>query len=219
MKILLLVAILVSLLSSYSLPTLAGQTTNCTKEVPQEGRNEPRYTGMFGYTSVGGTYEFSDYDKKLPRYPFQIPILTQTGPNLWEESSEKIPAKLAIEVIGQVLEHVGYGRYTGYLLVQVVGTKKIFKIDPSHFSPVAYWKCNPFSAVKYSPFIGKVKKNAKPVDRDGKWETMGQESKVFCAETKSYSKDQILCYVYKEWKYGYGGVGLFFSSSDIEIIY
>ena len=139
------------LLVSYYPTAMASKTIDCKKEVPQEGRNEPQYIGMSGYTSVSGFYSFQNYDKKLPKYPFQISLLKQSGPDLWEESLQKIPAKLPIKVIKQVLQHEGYGRHKGHLLVQVVGTKKKFMIDPSNFSPVAYWKCGSFNAVKYSP--------------------------------------------------------------------
>jgi hypothetical protein len=207
-------AICICLLSS----TVFAQT-DCKKTVVQEGRDEPKYVGLTGYT-VASRFGFrSNYDKELPKTPWNIQVLEQTGPNLWEKSSKTIPTKMLVNVNKQVLSHKGWGNYEGYLVISVVGTKKTFHIDPSNFSPVAYWKCKPVDAIKYSSFIAIVKKGQIPVDRDGKWEEVGTQRKVYCTEAKPYPQLQILCYVYKKWKYGYGGVGLYFKPSQIDLFY
>ena len=194
----------------------------CTIEVPQSGRSEPRYVGMQGFLKA--FISSVDYYESLPVTPWQVPILEQVGPELWEESGETLPAKTPVIVLVQHLKHEGFGRYSGFLVVKSLEDSKEYRIDHNNFTPTDYWNCPPHQAIKYSNFIAQAKEATKPVNKDGKWVEMGEQKEVFCVgipglETDDFVENGVECLMYKQYVNGFGGVQHIFPSNSLEIIY
>jgi hypothetical protein len=202
-------------------PQVAEERARCARQVSQRGRSEPEYVGSQGYLVAGWD---SDYDKALPPYPWAVPLYEQVGPDLWEEGEDTLPAKTPVTVLEQHLTHEGYGRYSGYLIVQSQEDGKEYRVDHYRFAPADYWTCPPYLAVRHSPIIARVVDNIQPISEDGKWEEMGEQKEVLCVDDQGFdSKDLVengvVCYIYKQYQYGFGGIKHVFPSASLEIIY
>lgn len=204
------------------LPVTIVAKTNCNIEVPQEGRNEPKYVGMKGYACVGPRWTPND-SKVLPSTPWNVPLVVQVGPELYEESRTKtIEHKTPVIVLSQTLRHTGHGFYRGYLTVKIIETSEIIEIRPKNFTPVKYWECPASKAIRYSSFIAKVPENILPLGRDGRWTTMGKENRVLCFDDLTVTTSSVKgieCFLYKQHRYDYGGARFVFPPSSLEIIY
>ncbi|MCB1155950.1 MAG: hypothetical protein H7A25_15755 [Leptospiraceae bacterium] len=144
--------------------------------------------------------------------------MVQAGPNIWKETPISIPNKTEVTVIEQQLEHQRYGNYSGILKVRLSGSNKEYYISKNNFVPGDYWNCDPLTAISYKPFFGKLKsKEPKPVNRDGEWEEIELSNEFFCF-SKTY-KDLLECYIYKNYKYGYGGIVHYIDPSNVLITY
>jgi len=201
---------------SISLAT-AAEAANCTVEIEQNGREEPKYVGIQGYLIPGKSYSPSGYNDALPSYPWVVHTLVQVGPEKWGKGDETLPAKTSVVVVKQHLKHARYGRYEGTLIVKSLKDQVEYRIDVDNFTPSDYWNCPPHQAIHYSPFIAKAKDSAKPIDRQGRWVSMG-EQKVFCTRKAPHGSgiEGVECHVY------YGSLGssyLIFPSDALEIIY
>ena len=194
------------------------QADRCSFEIPQEGRSEPKYVNLKGYLHSSPDTREMD---RLPSYPWNIKLMKQTGIDLWEKGDETLPNRTHIEVKEQYLRHEGHGRYDGLLKVKNLENGQEYFVDHHDFVPVKYWKCDPHIAVRHADFIAEVKQGTKPIDDNGKWEEMGNENRVFC---NNFSPERIInngveCYMYKEFRNGYGGVKFIFPSDSLTILY
>jgi len=203
-----------------SLPTPTPD--RCSVEVEQVGSSEPGYVGVQGY--VVERDPPGDEYASLPSYPWGVPLLEQVGPNLWEEGDETLPHKTPVEVLEQHLKHQWRYQYSGFLVVKSLEDSKEYRIDHHNFTPTDYWNCPPHLAVKYSSFVARVKEDVKPVNKDGKWEDMGEQQEVFCTGIPGIGSDQwvengVECFMYKQYRLGFGGVIHIFPSASLEIVY
>lgn len=202
------------------IPSIAIAESNCNIEVPQEGRNAPKYVSMKGYISVGRFWTPKD-SKALPPTPWRVPSIVQVGPQLWEDGKRTFENKTPVVVLSQHLKHTGHGFYKGYLVVEIIETAEVVRIRAKNFTPAKYWECSSEKAIKYSPFIAKVDKDILPVNRQDRWENMGKENRVLCVDYRVSNSiiSGIECYMYKQYRYGYGGVRHIFPPSSLKIIY
>ena len=124
-------------LTATPIPTATPEPTftpdPCTVEIEQAGRDEPKYVGIEGY--LAESYPSGDYDKALPSYLWDVPLLKQVGPDLWEESGETLPHKTPVIVLEQHLKHEGFGRYSGFLVVKSLEDSKEYRVDHYKFVP------------------------------------------------------------------------------------
>ena len=211
-------------------PTVAPSSTpadigsvapQCDVEIVQEGRGEPEYVDVEGY--ILGDRPDDAYDA-LPSTPWYASLLVQTGPELWEPGDDVIVAGTSVVVLEQYLKHERFGRYSGRLMVQSTVDEQTYIIDPDNFTPADYRHCPPHMAVGYGPFIALVDEDIRPIDQDGAWAEWGESREVYCdgrpgiGEASSV-EDGVECFVYKQYRNGFGGVQHFFPSSALEIIY
>jgi hypothetical protein len=201
--------------------SVAWHQPSCEAVVPQQGRDQPQYTGLSGYLFTGRYRDPPGYYKQVPDNPTSIALPKQVGPTTWAPGPEKRPTRLPVVVIGQSLTHERFGRYTGLLTVQTADGKETFKIDVDNFTPAPYWQCAPDVAIKHAPFVARVKPGARLVSQDGRWLELGAERRVYC---RSQGRRQdvergVGCLVYKRYQYGFGGVEHTIAARDLEILY
>lgn len=97
-------------------------------------RSEPNYVGLYGYVSV---YNYNDED--FDNTPWKIPTYSQIDLDHFEESGE-IDHKSVVKVNKQILNHEGWGRYSGYLYVNYVNNPDLeYIIDVKNFITNDYW--------------------------------------------------------------------------------
>ena len=165
------------------------------------------------------------YDEEIPSTPWQVPTLQQSGPNKWEETGKSLPAKTPVLVLNQFLEHKGFGRYDGVLIVQSLEDKQEYIIDVYRFTTTDYWNCPPHIAIKYSPFVARViQEDVKPINRRGELGEMGSQKEVLCIQVADHQIDDTVengvnCLLYKQYVNGFGGVEHTFPSKSLEIVY
>jgi len=193
----------------------------CGFEVPQEGRSEPQYKGLSGFLVFSNSDRIYDPYEALPKYPWEVTSLKQVGPKKWKRKGKKFKSKTPVTVVSQELKHRNHGFYSGTLTVKIDKTNEEIKIFPNNFTPAKYWKCSPQQAVKHSFYIAKIiNPDAKAVSKKGEWEDIGKEKRLFCTETDNWdSEPNVRCFLYKKYKYGYGGVQFKFKPDDLEIVY
>lgn len=204
-------------------PQYHSVTPQCYVEVPRlNGRLEPQYVGLKGY--IKG--DPRDASESLPLAPWSADVLEQTGPDLWEPSGKKIEAKTPVLVLEQYLQPARFASqvYEGRLVVLSLVDSQKYVIDHYRFTPSDYWRCSPHVAVEYGPFIAVVEDDVMPIDDEGRWSEMGTERRVFCNSKPRIGEDDnvengVVCNVYKQYRYGYGGIGHIFPSEGLEIVY
>ena len=192
-------------------------------EVKQIGREEPEYVGLTGYLIARLDSRY--YDDEIPSTPWPVPILQQSGPSKWKETDEILSAKTPVLVLEQFLVHKGYGRYDGVLVIESQEDRQEYIIDVHRFTTTDYWNCPPHIAAKYSPFIARViQDDVKPVNRQGEWGEIGDQKEVLCIprlahEINDTVENGVNCLLYKQYRYGFGGVEHTFPSESLEIVY
>lgn len=184
------------------------------------GRSEPYYENITGYVASYKTEEYS-IDPN-----WQVPIY-QKDKQFYEEIG-KIAHKTKVLVLEQELKHSGYGNYEGYLLVKNIDTEDTFYISVYNFINVAYWEYTDlYEATYFGNYIAEFnqKSNYYPVDKNGEKVELADGIKVLVTGKTGTMRDvdndthPIEATVYKEWKYGYGGVTVYFTVEDLSIVY
>ncbi|NVB39308.1 hypothetical protein G6O69_15805 [Pseudenhygromyxa sp. WMMC2535] len=195
---------------------------DCDAFVVQEGRNEPRFSGLRGF--VMGSIP-STYTNKLPKNNWKARVHVQTGPENYKPTNKTVAHKTPIVVEQQVLRHHGWGNYTGVLLVREVGGTDYFYIDKRNFVATPYWTCGVNKASSRGwPFIAEVVSNAKGLDSDGDWVSVKKGTQVLCSSSSRTThlgrkRGFVACETYRMWKLGYGGTSVEYNPEDLRVIY
>lgn len=191
------------------------------------GRQEPEYVGIIGYAVVYNDYNLKNTDACLEGN-WMITTYEQDK-QFWNENGT-IKHKTEILVKEQILEHTGYGFYSGYLLVEQIDTKETYYINVDNFITKPYWTYkNLKDAASVGDYIAEYKQVSDywPVDKNNnKVELEDGINVMVIGKTGTYSKNgpdsktnQLEAIVFKEWTYGYGGVSIFFNADDLSIVY
>lgn len=189
------------------------------------GRSEPNYENIIGYVSIHG-YSDLEYDT-LPEAPWTVPTYEKDKQFYVENGT--VEHKTEVRVINQELEHRSHGFYDGYLLVERLDTKEQFYIDVSNFITNPYWtnnleESNSIEAClaefnQISDYYPVDKSNNKVELNDGMKVLIVGKTGLYGGSGPDKDTNSIEAIVYKEWKYGYGGVRVFFNAEDLSVIY
>ena len=129
------------------------------------GRSEPEYVGIIGYIGVMKGYPM---DGEIENWTWTVSTYEQDK-QFWKESSN-VDHKTEVLVKEQILEHEGYGNYTGYLLVERTDTKEQIYIDVKDFITNPYWLNEDVEeAVRIGDFVAEFKQLSDyyPVNKSG----------------------------------------------------
>lgn len=190
------------------------------------GRSEPQYVGIIGYAVNWGKshYDNEEYlsgNWTVPVYEKDKQFYNEIG---------TIAHKTEVLVLSQELEHEGYGRYSGYLTVEDTATQEQYIISVYSFITKPYWTyTNLLEAVSVGHFIAEFNQVSDyyPVSKSNEKVELEDGTIVHViGKTGTYGKNgpdndtnQIEAIVFKEWKYGYGGVPVFFNVEDLTLTY
>ena len=190
---------------------------------------EPDYIGALGYVAV---YDTQDLEKNsdFGTTPWKVPVY-QKDKQFWEEAGT-IDHKTEVVVIGQELEmpkrSYSTSRCSGYLHVIRMDTGDACWINVENFVTSAYWEKSLSSAMEKGYCIASFKQVSDyyPVTK-GKEKTALDDGMLVLLpmKSKNYSSspdktnNPIVGIVFKEWKYGFGGVDVFFNEADLTLIY
>ena len=102
-------------------------------------------------------------------------------------------------------------------------------MNVSNFITKPYWTYSPLEAVRVGNFVAEYHQVSDywPVDKSNEKVELDESTVVLAIRaTGLYGKggpdddtNQIEAVVFKEWKYGYGGVSVFFNVDDLTIVY
>ena len=190
------------------------------------GRSEPQYVGIIGYAvNYGKSYydqeEYLSGNWTVPVYEKDKQFYNEIG---------TIAHKTEVLVLNQELEHEGYGRYSGYLTVEDTATQEQYIISVYSFITKPYWTYTDLlEAVSVGHFIAEFNQVSDyyPVNKSNEKVELEDGTIIHViGKTGTYGKNgpdddtnQIEAIVFKEWKYGYGGVSVFFNVADLTLIY
>lgn len=190
---------------------------------------EPDYIGALGYAAV---YDTQDLEKNsdFGTTPWKIPVY-QKDKQFWEETGT-IDHKTEVVVIGQELElpkrSYSTSRCSGYLHVIRMDTGEACWLNVENFVTSAYWDKSLTSAMEkgyciasfkqVSDYYPVTKGNEKTELEDGMLVLLPMKSKNY-ASSPDKTNNPIVGIVFKEWKYGFGGVNVFFNEKDLTLIY
>ena len=193
------------------------------------GRNEPDYINVIGYVALSASqaYGIEKMDNFQDESLWVIPTYEQDK-QFWNENGT-LPHKTEVVVREQALKHEGYGAYSGYLLVEKTDDGSLYYIDVNNFITKPYWtyQSDMRTAALTGDFVAEYKQvsNYYPVDSGGdKLEIPDGTIVLVTGVTGTSSKFNsnetgIEAIVWKEWRYGYGGVKCHFNADDLTIIY
>ena len=190
------------------------------------GRSEPQYVGHRGYLTYYGS--FSSSDDSCLDIPWYVPTYTKDK-QFWVESG-KVEHKTEVRVLWQDLEHEGLGRYSGMLQVERLDNGEQLYVDVSNFITKPYWA---YPQLREASLIGEYVAEFNqvsdyyPVDRNNEKVELNDGMLVLVTgPTGTYGRNgpdndthPIEAMVFKKWKYGYGGVSVFFTEEDLTVIY
>ncbi len=193
-------------------------------------REEPNYIGVIGYAAiyVDQAIEIEKTDNFQDMNLWKIPTY-EPDKQFWNETDVKIPHKTEVVVRDQILEHEGYGNYSGYLLVEKTDDGSQYYINVSNFVTKPYWTYQ--SALRTAAIEGDLiaeyhqSSDYYPVDSGGDKLEIPEGTVVLITGVSGMSKDinedetGITAIVWKEWLKGYGGVECHFNAKDLQIIY
>lgn len=189
------------------------------------GRSEPQYVGIIGYAVNWGKsyYDNEEYlsgNWTVPVYEKDKQFYNEVG---------TIAHKTEVLVLSQELEHEGWGRYSGYLTVEDTTTKEQYIISVYSFITKPYWTYGDLlEAVSVGHFIAEFNQVSDyyPVDKSNEKVALEDGTIIHVIGKTGHMKNgpntesnQIEAIVFKEWKYGYGGVSVFFNVDDLTLIY
>ena len=188
-------------------------------------RTEPDYINVIGYAVVSASQEFDIERTEDFQNPdlWVIPTYEQDK-QFWVETGITIPHKTEVVVRKQLLKHEGYGLYSGYLLVEKLDDGSQFYIDVYNYATKPYWlyQDNLRDAANGGTLIAEYNQVSDyyPVTGKDKVE-IPDGTIVLITGTKgtSSSGTDIEAVVWKEWRYGYGGVKCVFNAKDLTILY
>ena len=195
-----------------------------------EGRNEPSYINVIGYAVISSSQEYviEHTDNFEDANLWTVPTYEQDK-QFWNETEITLPHKTEVVVRGQYLEHEGYGAYSGYLLVEKTDGGQQYYINVRNFITKPYWNYEEeiHKAALTGCFVAEYHQSSDyyPVSNDGSKVEIEDGMRVLVTGiTGTYrnvkpSETGIDAVVWKEWKYGYGGVTVHFNEEDLTIIY
>lgn len=191
------------------------------------GREEPQYEGITGYVVI----DYIDYNLQKTdecfETPWKVPVY-EKDKQFYVECGT-VDHKTEVIVKSQELKHEGHGAYSGYLFVEKTGTKETIYIDVGNFITKSYWDYEVGVAASIGYYIAEFNQTSDyyPVDSSNKKVDIEDGIKVLVTgRTGLYGRNgpsssihPIEAKVFKDWKYGYGGVSVFFNESDLKISY
>lgn len=190
------------------------------------GRSEPQYIGIIGY-AADNTFSGTHENDKFSETPWTVPVYERDKQFFVE--CGRINHKTEVLVLNQELKHTGYGNYEGYLTVEDTQTGEQYLLNVSNFITKPYWTYSPLEAVRVGNFVAEYHQVSDywPVNKSNEKVELDEGTVVLAIRaTGLYGKggpdddtNQIEAVVFKEWKYGYGGVSVFFNVDDLTIVY
>ncbi|MFR6521068.1 MAG: hypothetical protein ACLUPZ_03310 [Lachnospiraceae bacterium] len=200
------------------------------------GREEPQYVGLYGYTALT-SYE-AEKESVDPSNaeqlgttplttPWYVPTYTKIDADHYQESVS-LEHKTIVKVISQDLTHDGWGVYSGYLDVNVVGdqTATVYTIDVSNFITNAYWDMPILNSIGYGCCLAKYSQVSEylPVYNDNRIADIPPESTVLIstimdAPKVDASARQIEARYYYDANDGDEYSTIYFNIDDLTIIY
>lgn len=190
------------------------------------GRTEPQYVGHSGYVAFFGSHSSSD--DGCFNTPWMIPTLIPDK-QFWIEG-KAVEHKTEVRVLAQHLVHEGWGRYSGMLLVEESNTGEQLYIDVSNFITKPYWTyADLYEASLVGNYIAEyhpqsdyypVNKNNEKVQlKEGTLVLVTGPTGTYGKKGPQRSTHPIEALVFQQWKYGYGGVSVYFAKEDLQITY
>lgn len=189
-----------------------------------EGRSEPKYTGLYGYAVV---YDGYDFRKLSIDAPWTIPTYKKIDYDHYEIDGE-LEHKTVIKVISQNLTHQGYGSYDGFLTVTISGDESTqYLIDVSNFVTNDYWNFGSvYSSTNYGYTVAQYnqKSDKLPVYVDNDIAEVKEGTKVIIkGKTGRYPGKKVDNTLRQIEGYYVNRDGLertvFFNENDLKIIY
>lgn len=193
------------------------------------GRSEPSYVGVIGYLAVAYSqaWEIEKTDRFQNKDLWNI-VTYKPDKQFWDQSVS-LPCKTEVVVREQMLEHEGYGRYSGYLRVEKTDDGTEYYIDVENFVTKPYWTYQDDlrTAALTGIFVAEYnqKSDYYPVTNRGEKLEIPDGTIVLVtgiSGTRSeINEDQtdIEAKVWKEWSRGYGGVDCCFNHDDLTIVF
>ena len=188
---------------------------------------EPDYIGVLGYAVVYSG-EKLEKNANFGTTPWKIAVYRKDR-QFWEENGE-IDHKSEVVVIGSALEKPSRysSRYKGYLRVIRMDTGTDCWIDVQNFVTAPYWIKSLTDAQAEGYCIAEFRQvsdyypvtggNEKTELEDGTLILLPVRSKV-STSSPDKTNNSVPAVVFKEWKYGFGGVTVYFNESDLTLIY
>ena len=192
-------------------------------------KREPDYIGVLGYAAV---YDGQKMEQRsdFGTTPWKVPVY-QKDKQFWEETGT-IDHKAEVVVIGQELtlpkSSYSTARCSGYLHVIRMDTGEACWLNVENFVTSAYWDLSLTSAMEkgyciatfrqISDYYPVTKGKEKTVLENGTLVLLPMKSKV-SASSPDKTNNPIVGIVFKEWKYGFGGVNVFFNELDLKVVY
>lgn len=190
------------------------------------GRSEPEYVGLIGYVATEDGYSIDNVP--VSEWKWEVPTYTQDK-QFWNESG-KIEHKTEVLVLEQLLEHKGYGYYSGMLLVERQDTKEQIYINVADFVTHPYWamddiyeaaKCGEIVAEfnQQSDYYPVIKRGHKAEIEDGAIVLITGLTGTYPNLTPDYHTNQLEATVLSGWKEGSKVSTVFINVDDLKIIY
>ena len=193
-------------------------------------RGEPDYINVIGFVSPDSSqfYQIEKSDSFQDEDLWEVPTYEQDK-QFWNKTEDTLPNKTEVVVREQMLEHEGYGAYSGYLLVEKTEDGSQYYINVNNFVTKPYWTYQDdlWTAAMTGDFIAEYNQVSDfyPVFRDGEKLDIPDGTIVLVKGVTGSSKyldskeTDIEAVVWEEWRLGYGGVSCYFNSDDLTIIY
>lgn len=193
------------------------------------GRSEPNYIGSLGYAAVCEDQRL-EKDADFGTTPWKVPVYRKDK-QFWEEAGS-VDHKTGVVVVGQELkmpERVySTSRCSGYLHVIRMDTGEDCWLNVENYVTAAYWEESLLPAQEkgyciaafrqVSDYYPVTKGKEKVVLEEGTPVLLPMKSKVYTTSPDK-TNNPVAGIVFREWKYGFGGVTVFFSAEDLTLVY
>ncbi len=194
------------------------------------GRSEPDYINVIGYAVISSSQEYEiEHTDNFEDVNLWIVPTYEQDKQFWNETEITLPHKTEVVVKEQYLEHEGYGAYSGYLLVEKKDDGQQYYINVRNYITKPYWDYEKeiHKAALTGSFVAEYHQLSDyyPVSNDGSKVELEDGMHVLVTGVAGTSRNVkpgetgIDAVVWKEWKYGYGGVTVHFNEEDLTIIY
>ena len=192
------------------------------------GDREPDYVGVIGYAALS-FYEEYKIEKTGDLLNDSLWVVPTYEPDkqFWNEAGT-LPHKTEVVVREQQLKHENRGTYSGYLKVERTDDGSQYYIKVINFATKPYWtyRSDVRSAVMGGDVVLEYNQVSDyyPVDSGGEKLEIPDGTLVLgtglTGSSSRFDRDatDIEAIVYKEWKYGYGGVKCHFNNKDLTIV-